>query len=127
MKVFKAVVVARHYQTITVAANTEEEAKQAMLNDFSTSDAECEIEVYDMEQIQLTLNANQQAFVDAYYENVDSNDEMRDVIAVFFHRKNDQGFIDEFGTSMFTKVSEHWDMWVCAHDRLIRALKGAST
>lgn len=123
MKVYKGVVVKRIYQTITIAANSEQEAKQAMLDEFSVDDADSEMEVRDMEEVELTLNANQQAFVDAYYRNVDSDDSMRDVIAVYLNRKTDKGFIDEFGTSMFTKISDHWDMWISAHDYLITAVK----
>jgi len=122
MKVYQGVVVKRSYQTIKVAANSEQEAKATMLDEFSDEDAESEMEVCDMEEMQLTLNANQQAFVDAYRNNVDSDDEMRDVIAVFFHRKNDAAFIDEFGTSVYTKVTDHRDMWVAAMDTMRKVL-----
>lgn len=122
MKVYQGVVVKRSYQTIKVAANSEQEAKATMLDEFYDEDAKSEMEVCDMEEVQLTLNANQQAFVDAYRNNVDSDDEMRDVIAVFFHRKNDAAFIDEFGTSVYTKVTDHWDMWVAAMDTIRKVL-----
>lgn len=125
MKVYEGVVAVRYYQTVRVASSGEDEAKKAMLAEFNIDNATGETEVQDMKEIQLTLNANQQAFIDAYYENVDSDDEMRSIITIFFHRKDDAEFINELGTSVYTKVADHWDMWTAAHGYLIGAIKEA--
>ena len=125
MKVYEGVVAVRYYQTVRVAASGEDEAKKVMLAEFNINNATGETEVQDMKEIQLTLNANQQAFIDAYYENVDSDDEMRSIITIFFHRKDDAEFINEFGTSVYTNVIDHWNMWTAAHGYLIGAIKEA--
>lgn len=124
MKPYRATVVYRYYQTITVAAEDAEQAKRVMLEEFSTDMADCESEVLDLQEIRLDMTPNQEAFAKAYAANVDVvNEDVRDIIAVYFHRKEDSGFIDEFGTAMFTKITDHWNMWIGAHSYLMDAIK----
>ena len=124
MKPYRATVVYRYYQTITVAADDAEQAKRVMLEEFSTDNADCESEVLDLEEIVLDLTPNQAAFAKAYAAKVDVvNEDAKEIVAMYFHRKNDKGFTDEFGMSTFTKITDHWDMWVSAHSYLMDAIK----
>ena len=51
MKTYRGVVIAKYYQEIEVEANSEDDAEMKMCELFNMDRADCEMDVYDVEEV----------------------------------------------------------------------------